>query len=410
MSGGARAGTQAKSPAPPRGRNNLRILVGQAFSLPIFWQSGTQAKPPAPPRACNKFRTILLVCLFLLSQTLGLMGQAPTTTTAATAYAGKAIRLMQERNYSDAVVEFEHALAAEPNDDNLRIQYATCLYAQERNDDARRQFEILRQRRGDWPGLEYYLGLLDYRAADFASAIRRLEPLKTSPAFPKAAFYLGMAYLSAGQKTRALENLERAAKDNQSDPQVHYRLGRVYSMDGRTDDAERQYKLYRDLDENQSLAEEYGNACKDALHTLSIDQARPVCRKITDSGIEQTSDSRRLILLGRLYTQAGAFADAVAPLERAVELDPQSFDAWNFLGVSLFSLHRYRDALVPLRKAVQLNPRFFDTLNLLAASLHILGDDRSALPFLERAHGLNPDDAPVTAALERMRAAVKAKQ
>jgi Flp pilus assembly protein TadD len=110
-----------------------------------------------------------------------------------------------------------------------------------------------------------------------------------------------------------------------------------------------------------------------------------------------------------LYTQGGVFADAVAPLQRAVELDPESFDAWNFLGFSLFSLHRYREALLPLQKAVALNPQFFDTLNLLAASLHILGDDASALPYLERAHDLNPDDAAVAGALQRMRTALKGK-
>jgi tetratricopeptide (TPR) repeat protein len=116
----------------------------------------------------------------------------------------------------------------------------------------------------------------------------------------------------------------------------------------------------------------------------------------------------QLILLGQLYTQAGAFADAVTPLQRAVELEPGSFDGWNYLGTSLFYLRRYQEALAPLRKAVALNPRFFDALNLLAATLHVLGDDTSALPFLERAHSLNPDDTAVTGALEKMRAAVLA--
>ena len=51
----------------------------------------------------------------------------------ATAHAGKAMQLMQDRRYSEAAVEFEKALAADPNDDTVRIQYATCLFAQERN-------------------------------------------------------------------------------------------------------------------------------------------------------------------------------------------------------------------------------------------------------------------------------------
>ena len=360
-------------------------------------------------RAMRGWGSFTLLCASLLLSVHGLVAQGPTIATAATAYAGKAVRLMEERHFSEAAVEFEHALAANPGDDNLRIQYATCLFAQERNDDARSQFEILRQRRGDWPGLEYYLGLLDSRSGDYTSSIRRLQPLKTNPAFPKASFYIGLAYLALGQKAPALENLERAAKDNPDDADVHYRLGRVYSMDGRTKEADREYKRYRDLDESQRLVEDYGNACSDALHSRPIDQARPICQRIVDSPAEGSVDSRRLILLGRLYTQGGVFADAVAPLQRAVELDPESFDAWNFLGFSLFSLHRYREALLPLQKAVALNPQFFDTLNLLAASLHILGDDASALPYLERAHDLNPDDAAVAGALQRMRTALKGK-
>jgi tetratricopeptide (TPR) repeat protein len=93
-----------------------------------------------------------------------------------------------------------------------------------------------------------------------------------------------------------------------------------------------------------------------------------------------------------------------------VELDPGSLDAWSYLGTSQFYLHNYREALAPLKKAVALNPQFFDTLNLLANTLHVLGDDAAALPFLERAHNLRPADAAVAGALEKLRAVVKTKQ
>jgi tetratricopeptide (TPR) repeat protein len=120
-------------------------------------------------------------------------------------------------------------------------------------------------------------------------------------------------------------------------------------------------------------------------------------------------DSRRLILLGELYSGNGAFSDAIEPLRQAVKLDPESFDAWNSLGVSLFRLKRYQEALPPLRKAASLNPQFFSTLTLLASTLHALGDDAAALPVLERAHKLNPDDAQVTSRLEQLRLALRGK-
>ncbi len=63
---------------------------------------------------------------------------------------------MQDRHYREAAAEFEQALAVDPDNDAVRIQYATCLFAAERNEDARKQFEIERQRQGDRPGLNYY--------------------------------------------------------------------------------------------------------------------------------------------------------------------------------------------------------------------------------------------------------------
>jgi tetratricopeptide (TPR) repeat protein len=221
-------------------------------------------------------------------------------------------------------------LAAYPNNDSVRIQYATCLFAQERNNEARKQFEIERQRLGDQPGINYYLGLLDVRANDFTSAVHRLEPLSTNSGFPKASFYLGLAYLDAGQQAEALESLKLSAKNNPTDPETHYRLGRLYTMSGRIGDGDREFEIYRKIRETQQYVEEEGHKCMEALRTQPITRARDVCQRIADP-----NDSRRMLLLGQLYAGSGAFADALEPLRIAVKLDPTSFDGWHNLGRSL---------------------------------------------------------------------------
>jgi tetratricopeptide (TPR) repeat protein len=326
-------------------------------------------------------------------------GAQPPVNPAADAHAGKAAQLLQDRRYGEAAAEFALAVAADPNNDAVRIQYATCLFIEENDEQSREQFEIERRRLGDLPGLTYYLGRLDLRANDFAQAIHRLQPLVANPAFPKASFYLGLAYLSAGQQRPALESLELAGKANPADPEVHYRLARVYTLAGRGADADGEYKIYRDARETQRLVEEEGHACMDALRAQPIADARLVCQKISDP-----KDARRMLLLGQLYTESGNFGDAVEPLRAAANLDPTSFDAWRLLGLSLYWLKNYPEALSPLQKAVDLNPQYFDTLNLLAATFHALGNDAAALPVLERAHALNPGDERLNAALERMRA------
>jgi tetratricopeptide (TPR) repeat protein len=349
-------------------------------------------------------RAVTAACVVLLFETRAATAQPPASSAVAS-HLGQAVQLMQQSRFSEAAAEFQQALALDPNNDAVRIEYATCLFAQERDDEARKQFEIERQRLGDRPGLNYYLGRLDLRANQFAAAIEKLAPLETDPALANASFYLGLAYMSAGQRTRAMECLERAARNNPRDPEVHYRLGRLYSLAGRTDEANREYKLYRDWQESQRVADQNRHDCTEALHTQPIDQARLVCRRIADP-----KDARRMMVLGELYSENGAFLEAVEPLQQAVKLDPESFEAWNTLGVSLFRLKRYQEALAPLRKAASLNPQFFDTLTLLASTLHSLGDDAAALPVLEQAHNLNPDNVQVTLRLEQLRATLKGKR
>jgi tetratricopeptide (TPR) repeat protein len=347
-------------------------------------------------------RTALLALPFA---TLLAVAQGPPVSTGARAHGGNATRLMQERRYSEAAPEFELALAADPENDAVRIAYATCLFAQERNEEARMQFGIEQKRLGETAGIGYYLGLLELRADHFTEAIGKLQPLESDPQFPKASFYLGLAYLGAGRTAAAMESLQRAAKSNPRDPDVHYRLARVYTTGGRAVDAEREYGLYRTARESQRILEEEIPACMDALRKEPLVHAREVCNRIADP-----TDPRRMILLGQLYSGAGAFSDAVEPLRRAATLEPNSFEAWHYLGVSFFGMRRYADALDPLRKAQKLNPEYFDTVNFLAKTLYSLGDFKAALPVLERAHDLNPEDRQVGAVLEHLRNSLKEKE
>ncbi len=210
-----------------------------------------------------------------------------------------------------------------------------------------------------------------------------------------------MAYLGAGRAAQATESLQRAAKNDPRDPEVHYRLGRIYTTAGRADDAEREYELYRKSRETQRIVEEEAPACMDALRTRPPAQAREACQKIADP-----DDAKRLELLGQLYLQGGAFSDALDPLQRAVKLEPGSFEPWYYLGQSFYALKRYTDAAGPLRKAADLNPQYFDAVNLLAKALYAQGDFKAALPVLEKAHNLNPGDAQLASVLERLRASL----
>jgi len=341
-----------------------------------------------------------------MSQAQAPSAQVPSVQvqgTGAKAHLSRGLQLMQEQLFEAATSEFEQALALNAKDPKAHFEFAVCLLSLGRNDEARRQFEQVQKLAGESRYVTYYLGRLDLLANEYPSAIKRLGSVAEDPPFPDTAFHLGVAYISSGDVAAGTKWLERAAKLLPRDYRVHYRLARAYSSSaGREQEAAREYDLYTQLRDEHKNTEKDVRDCTSALRAEPLAAAREVCHRIDDP-----NDPDKLTLLGQLFGDAGAFAEALEPLNRAVRLDPNSFEAWHNLGVTYFRLNQYKAARAPLEKAVALRPEFYGSVVLLGATLYMLGDDDAALPVLEHAHRLNPTDAQTAAVLEKLRAALK---
>lgn len=319
--------------------------------------------------------------------------------TEADPHLSKGAQLMQEQLFEAAADQFQQALAVDPKNARARFEFAVCLLQLGRNDEARHQFEQLQKQTGESRYITYYLGRLDLLSDDYKPAIQRLGSVAEEPPFPDTAFYLGTAYISAGDVTSGITWLERAAKLLPHDYRVHYRLARAYSSAGREQDANHEYSLYAQYKDEHKHTEKDARDCSTALHSQPLEAAREVCHRMFDP-----SDPEKLTLLGQLFGDAGAFAEAVDPLQRAVQLDPGSFEAWHNLGLTYFRLQKYAEARAPLEKAVALRPDFYGSVVLLGATLYMVGDNDAALPVLEHAVRLNPADAQTAAILQKLRA------
>jgi len=309
---------------------------------------------------------------------------------------------MQDQLFEAAAGEFEQAVALNAQDPKAHLQFAVCLLSLGRNEEAQKQFEQVQKLAGESRYVTYYLGRLDLLANDYASAIKRLGSVAEDPPFPDTAFHLGVAYISSGDVAAGTNWLERAVKLLPRDYRIHYRLARAYSSGGHEKEAAREYDLYTRLRDEHKNTEKDVRDCTSALRAEPLAAAREVCRRIDDP-----NDPDKLTLLGQLFGDAGAFAEALDPLKRAVQLDANSFEAWHNLGVTYFRLNRFKEARAPLEKAVALRPEFYGSVVLLGATLYMLGDDAAALPVLEHAHRLNPADAQTAAVLEKLRAGRK---
>ncbi|HEY2941904.1 MAG TPA: tetratricopeptide repeat protein [Vicinamibacteria bacterium] len=89
-----------------------------------------------------------------------------------------------------------------------------------------------------------------------------------------------------------------------------------------------------------------------------------------------------LLNLGMALHLSGQDREAVAPLEKALRLQPDAFPAALFLGASSLRLGRAAAAVAPLEKAVRLQPDNTDARSLLVQALLALDRPAAAEPHL----------------------------
>lgn len=313
------------------------------------------------------------------------LGQA--AKNEAEAYVGKGYELVQEDRFEQAAADFNLALAIDPGLVRARYQLAVCLFALGRREESEAQFERLRRETSEDPNVLYYLGRLRLLALDDDAAIQVLRKIVAAPPFPDTAFYLGCAYLGKGEIASAISTLERAATSAPRDYRIPYRLARAYQQASRLKEAEKAYQRSSELREHYNNAAQELVACGEALKNSPVAEARTICQRMADP-----NDPDKLTSLGIVYGEHGAYDEAIGPLTRAAELDPDSFEIFHNLGVSYFRLRRYGQARPALERAVAMRPDFFGSNALLGAVYFALKNDDLAYPVLVHAHELAPED------------------
>jgi tetratricopeptide (TPR) repeat protein len=338
----------------------------------------------------------VFVCTLLGAVALGAQGERPPSAAAMT-HIGKGYELVQNDRFAEAAQEFRAALALDPGAEKARYQLAVCLFAVGERDASRKEFERLSKATQNDASVAYYLARLDLVAGDAAAAIRRLAPLMAHPPFSDAAFYLGSAYLAQGDREHAIHWLRKAAQSDPRDFRIHYRLARALQQSGLAKESEQEYALSTEMRERYNETARQSTACVQALRAEPTDRALEVCQRLFDP-----NDPDKLTTLGMLYGENGKYEAAIEPLQRAAQLDPDSFEVYHNLGLTYFRLKRFAEARAPLEKAVSLRPDFFGSNALLGATLYSLKDDEGAYRVLDFAHQLKPDDADTAELLFRL--------
>jgi tetratricopeptide (TPR) repeat protein len=92
-------------------------------------------------------------------------------------------------------------------------------------------------------------------------------------------------------------------------------------------------------------------------HTLRALGLTPAGASPAPNAPQPHETAHDLLVRGKVLNAQGKYADALAVVERATNLEPQNVEAWLNLGYTLDALERWQEALVVYTRATSLSPR-----------------------------------------------------
>jgi len=315
-------------------------------------------------------------------------GNNSETTQTVEGHLGKGYEAMRSERYEEAAHEFRAALEADPTlVMRARFPLAVALFEQRNYPDARAEFEKVRKDAGDQPGVYYYLGRINQEEQNYKGAIENLAQAAVKPPYPDTAFYLGMAYLKAGDEANAEKWLKEATRLNSSDSRAFYQLAILYRKQGRTEEANAAFARTKEEKASSDKLTQLKVECDQELSHGLTEKAREVCEKLDDP---QNAD--KLAALGVLYGQHGFLGEALGPLKQAAAISPRSPQMQYNLAYTYYQLGRFSDARGPLEQATRHWPDLFPLRSLYGNVLWKLGDTQGTYDELSSANKLNPQD------------------
>ena len=164
-----------------------------------------------------------------------------------------------EQKPLNTAIAIKKAEALGPIDHGARFTLVLAYLALKRSDWARPELERLAAEDRSSPLYEYWLGRLDYEAAQYASAVRRFEEvIARDPTFVRAHDNLGLALEALNEPERALTLYRRAVALNREAPSKSpwppLNLGILLRQRGEFAEAERLFREALETDDTFARA------------------------------------------------------------------------------------------------------------------------------------------------------------
>lgn len=217
----------------------------------------------------------------------------------------------------------------------------------------------------------YNQALRFINTGDRERAIAELKrALDGYPDYLSALNDLGVLYLKSDRLNEAAKAFRRAAQIDKRFQVARLNLGIVLNRQRKFSEAE---GILRVLYEQNPGMPGLRLALADALiGSTRLDAARSVLAEaVADPKLDTASQVEANYKLAVALSRAEKHAEAIAALEKAVQLDPNAANAHLLLGASLLELKRYAEAERELIKAYELGGRETANANLFLGQLYL---------------------------------------
>jgi tetratricopeptide (TPR) repeat protein len=246
-----------------------------------------------------------------------------------------------------AIRKYQELVKLRPDVVEVRANLGAALARQGRFDEAIAQYRAALARDGGNAALRMNLALAHYKKGAFAETVKELKLL---PNDPRTATLLGDCYSRLGRDEQAIEVLRPVEAAQPDDLGVAWLLGSALIRTGhKRDGLERVEKVAK----AGNSAEAYLLAGRTLLKMNEFERARD------DSDAALRLNPRlpgALTLRGMVLPYLGDNAGAMAALRKAIEADPEDFDAQLNLGAVLLTERQLDTARQHLERALALQP------------------------------------------------------
>lgn len=297
---------------------------------------------------------------------------------------------LAKRETQEAMAEFHKALKSEPKSASAHYHLALAQIQAGNIQQAKGELKEAATIASDFADATLLLAELNIRTGAFQPAIEDLENLlEKQPKLARAYVLLGTAYLSKKEPVRAAETYRQFSLLAPSDPQGPYFVGIGLRAQGKTAEAKKAFEDALVLAPGfvDPLAQLVSIALAEKASGTALDRVKKQIAMMPESaGLHD--------LLGRVYLARSEGRLAEAAFLKAIDLNPQLFDAYLALGSLYGRTQRYDEALAKLEQALAVNPKT-PSVPMLIGVIH---EQRGAIPqaqaAYEKALALNPRLAP----------------